>query len=55
MVYIGTDTRYVVSVASGDPVVVRVQNGCDSEAAVFKRGDRVAMHWSPEDARLLAE
>jgi len=55
MVYIGTDTRYVVLVAGGEPVVVRVQNGCESDAAEFKRGDRVAMHWSPEDARLLAD
>ncbi len=55
MVYIGTDTRYVVALTDGEHVVVRVQNGCGSDAAEFKRGDRIAMHWSLEDARLLAE
>jgi spermidine/putrescine transport system ATP-binding protein len=54
-VYIGTDTRYLVALSSGGTVIVRVQNGCGSEAAEFAKGDQVTLRWSPEDARMLAD
>ena len=54
-VYIGTDTRYVVEIPTGDHVMIRVQNGSSRDVGEFSRGDAVKVHWSPEDARLLAE
>ncbi len=53
LVYIGTDTRYAVTLASGESVVVRIQNGCGSDRLEFARGDKVRVYWSVEDARLL--
>jgi spermidine/putrescine transport system ATP-binding protein len=54
-VYIGTDTRYLVALISGETVIVRIQNGCGSEAGEFAKGERVVIHWSPEDARMLKD
>jgi spermidine/putrescine transport system ATP-binding protein len=55
LVYIGTDTRYLVALLSGDMVTVRVQNGCVSDVGEFDKGDRVKIHWSPEDAHILTD
>jgi spermidine/putrescine transport system ATP-binding protein len=52
-VFIGTDTRYLVMLSSGEEIIVRVQNGCGSEAGEFNRGDQVVLTWSPQDARML--
>jgi spermidine/putrescine transport system ATP-binding protein len=54
VVYIGTDTRYLVALASGDSMVARVQNGCQSGAVQYSPGDAIRIHWQPEDARALA-
>jgi spermidine/putrescine transport system ATP-binding protein len=54
-VYIGTDTRYLVALSSGETVIVRIQNGCGSDVGEFNKGDRVAIKWSSEDARILAD
>jgi spermidine/putrescine transport system ATP-binding protein len=54
-IYIGTDTRYLVALLSGETVIVRVQNGCGSEAGEFAKGDQVTVRWSPEDARVLTD
>jgi len=54
-VYIGTDTRYIVALHSSETVIVRVQNGCDSEAGEFAKGERVTVRWRPEDARMLMD
>jgi spermidine/putrescine transport system ATP-binding protein len=54
-VYIGTDTRYLVTLISGETVIVRVQNGCGSEAGEFAKGEQVTVRWSPEDARILTD
>jgi spermidine/putrescine transport system ATP-binding protein len=53
VIYIGTDTRYLVALDSGALVAVRVQNGFGRDLAEFKRGDRLKISWSPEDARTL--
>ena len=52
-VFIGTDTRYLVQLTSGETIIVRVQNGCGSEAGEFARGEQVVLSWLPEDARIL--
>ncbi len=54
-VYIGTDTRYLVALPSGETVIVRVQNGYGSEVVGFEKGDQVRVIWSPEDAHLLTD
>jgi spermidine/putrescine transport system ATP-binding protein len=54
-VYIGTDTRYLIVLLSGETIVARVQNGCGSDAGEFAKGDQVTVRWTPEDARLLTD
>jgi len=54
VIYIGTDTRYIVTLPSGVPIAVRVQNGCGRDLEEFKRGDRVYLSWAVEDARTLS-
>jgi spermidine/putrescine transport system ATP-binding protein len=55
VVYIGTDTRYLVALPSGESVVVRVQNGCQTETGQYAQGERVKIYWLPEDARTLTD
>jgi spermidine/putrescine transport system ATP-binding protein len=55
IVYIGTDTRYLVALPSGETAVVRVQNGCQIETGQYAQGDRLKVHWLPEDARTLSD
>jgi len=52
-VFIGTDTRYLVQLSSGEDIIMRVQNGCGSEAGEFARGDQVVLSWEPQDTRIL--
>jgi spermidine/putrescine transport system ATP-binding protein len=54
-VYIGTDTRYLVEVASGEMAIVRVQNAPGSDRPVFRRGDEVTVCWDAQDARVVPE
>jgi spermidine/putrescine transport system ATP-binding protein len=54
-VYIGTDTRFVVELPSGEALVARVQNTGGAGSRQFAPGDEVALCWRPEDARLLVE
>jgi spermidine/putrescine transport system ATP-binding protein len=54
-VYIGTDTRYVIELASGEPLVARCQNLSKGSLGMFAPGDRVCASWSPEDARTLVD
>jgi len=53
VVYIGTDTRYIVSLASGQSIVVRIQNGRGSTLGQFRKSGRVKVYWMAEDARTL--
>ena len=55
IVYIGTDTRYVLSLKDGQPVVARIQNGSGADWREFARGDNVKVHWAEDDARILNE
>lgn len=55
MIYIGTDTRYVVQLTSGETVVVRVPNAGSAAPSLRRAGDSVSLAWQPEDARVLAD
>jgi spermidine/putrescine transport system ATP-binding protein len=55
MIYIGTDTRYLISLPDGETVVVRVQDACGCEVGAFTKGEQIKLHWSPEDAHLLTD
>jgi spermidine/putrescine transport system ATP-binding protein len=54
VIYVGADTRYLVTLTTGAWLAVRVQNGCGQDAAEFKKGDAVRLSWDPGDARCLA-
>ena len=53
VVYIGTDTRYVVQLASGEAVVARIQNVGGQGAGQHRVGDAVSVCWKSEDVRVL--
>ncbi len=55
IVYIGTDTRYVLSLKDGQPVVARIQNGSGADWREYARGEQVKVHWAEDDARILNE
>ncbi|MEM7117906.1 MAG: ABC transporter ATP-binding protein [Chloroflexota bacterium] len=55
VIYIGTDTRYQVELATNDKVFVRVQNLGQEQDIVFHAGDEVAVQWSPDNAQVLTE
>lgn len=52
VVYLGTDTRYLVRMAEMAEVVVRMQNTTSSEH-FFKIGDQVTLHWNHRHARVM--
>ena len=54
-VYLGTDTRYVIGLPSGEKVVARLQNTGEHQRGAFTAGEPVRVWCAPEDARLLAE
>jgi spermidine/putrescine transport system ATP-binding protein len=53
IVYIGTDTRYVVTLSSGEALVARVQNLSGRDLEEYNVGDKVSVGWRLEDARVL--
>lgn len=53
VVYIGTDTRYVVGLPSGEAVVARVQNLGGHGLGEFQLGEPVTVSWDSADARTL--
>lgn len=53
VVYLGTDTRFVVALPSGEMVVARLQNIGGHGLGEFTAGDRVKLAWAAEDARPL--
>jgi spermidine/putrescine transport system ATP-binding protein len=55
LVYIGTDTRYLILLPSGKPIIVRVQDGCGVELNEFQKGDQAQIIWHPEDAHILSD
>ncbi len=55
IVYLGTDTRYLIELPSGDMVVARIQNAGRQVSSEFEVGDRVRLQWSAEDAQPIAQ
>jgi spermidine/putrescine transport system ATP-binding protein len=55
VVYIGTDTRYQVTLNDRQNVIIRVQNSSGSGSSEFSRGESAKICWSAEDARILNE
>ena len=55
VVYMGTDTRYLVGLASGETVDVWIRNLGERIYGEFKLGDQVAIGWHPSDARVLTD
>ncbi|GAB4524707.1 MAG: ABC transporter ATP-binding protein [Anaerolineae bacterium] len=53
--YIGTDTRYVVRIESGDEVAVRTQNTDYHQGTAFKNNQPVHLLWHKRNARILVE
>jgi spermidine/putrescine transport system ATP-binding protein len=54
-IYIGTDTRYRVTLPGGSSLVVRVQNFGSRYDTPFAVGDQVYVHWPTENAQILTE
>ena len=55
IVYIGTDTRYVLRLKDGQMMVARIQNGSGADWREYARGEQVKVHWAEDDARILNE
>ncbi len=53
MIYIGTDTRYEVSLGGAGSLVVRVQNYGSRYDIPLDDGDDVYIHWAAENAQIL--
>jgi len=53
VIYIGTDTRFIVGLASGETLEARVQNLGGRGLGEFAVGDPVKVGWAPGDARTL--
>lgn len=54
-IYIGTDTRYEVSLGDAADLVVRVQNYGARYDTPFNDGDDVYVHWAAENVQILTE
>ncbi len=54
-IFIGTDTRYLVSLSKNSKVVVRMQNYSSRYDMTFSVGDPVYVHWAAENAPILTE
>ncbi|MBM3187391.1 MAG: ABC transporter ATP-binding protein [Chloroflexi bacterium] len=52
-VYLGTDTRYVVGLATGETLIARLQNIAGKGLGEFAVGDTVRIAWALHDARVL--
>jgi len=55
VIYIGTDTRYRVTLGRGVEVSVRVQNFGSRYDMNFGPGEEVYVHWAAENAQILTE
>jgi len=53
VVYLGTDTRYVVDLGTGESIVARLQNIGERGLGQFCVGDQVGLSCAPEDVRVL--
>ncbi len=52
LMYLGTDTRYVVRIANDVDVIVRMQN-VSSAGHFFRIGDAVELTWNPQHGRVM--
>jgi spermidine/putrescine transport system ATP-binding protein len=55
VVYIGTDIRYLLEIATGQEIQIRIQNSSKEDINAFPKGAEVHISWTPEDARLLSD
>lgn len=55
VIYIGTDTRYQVKLATDDKLFVRIQNLGSEQDVTFAKGDGVLVQFAPENAQVLIE
>jgi spermidine/putrescine transport system ATP-binding protein len=55
IVYIGTDIRYLLKIATGQEIQIRIQNSSKKDISAFPKGAEVQISWAPEDARLLSD
>jgi len=53
VVYIGTDSRYLVRVTEGSRLVARLQNVRSADQAGFRPTEKVYLTWEPDVARIL--
>lgn len=55
VVYIGTDTRYVVKLTQQTSLTVREQNADPERVRLYHQGETVKLSWSPAQALVLVE
>lgn len=55
VVYIGTDIRYLLKIATGQEIQIRIQNSSKEELNAFPKGAEVQINWTPENAKLLSD
>jgi spermidine/putrescine transport system ATP-binding protein len=55
VIYIGTDTRYIVQLTARTEVVIREQNIDPSRMGSLREGDEVGIDWNPAHALVLTE
>jgi spermidine/putrescine transport system ATP-binding protein len=53
VIYIGTDTRYIVQLTDNTRVVARVQNLAMGAVVNYSPGSEVVLNWEPATARIL--
>jgi spermidine/putrescine transport system ATP-binding protein len=54
VVYIGTDIRYLLKIATGQEIQIRIQVSSKKDISAFPEGAEVQISWTPEDAKLLS-
>jgi spermidine/putrescine transport system ATP-binding protein len=55
VIYIGTDTRYIVGLTSHTEVVIREQNIDPSRMGTIRAGEPIGIDWNPAHALVLTE
>ena len=55
IIYIGTDTRYIIRLKDDTSVTVREQNLDSNQANKYQKGDEVSLTWDPAHALVLTE
>ena len=55
VVHIGKDIKYLLKIASGEEIQIRIQNSSKEDISAFPKGAEIQISWTPEDARLLSD